>query len=272
MRTSLAQIDAGVDKDANLARIRACARTARAQGAGLVVFPEFSMYEKKVVDDTFAGAAEPLDGPFVRALRALAAELGVGLVVGVVERSHDDRRPYNTLAALGPDGSLLAAYRKIHLFDSYGFHESACITPAPEPAPVTFGLDGLRVGLMTCYDLRFPELARELVDAGAQLMLVCSSWVPGAGKAEQWRVLARARAIENACYVAAVSQTPPVSIGRSLLVDPAGGVVCELDAEPGVATADVEPGQVAALRRKNPALEHRRYAVVRRARTAQRPG
>jgi predicted amidohydrolase len=115
---------------------------------------------------------------------------------------------------------------------------------------------------MTCYDLRFPEVARRLADADADLMLVCSSWVPGDGKADQWRVLARARAIENACFVAAVSQTVPVSIGRSLLVDPAGVVLRELDPGPAVAVIDVDLAAVSEMRRKNPALEHRRFAVV----------
>lgn len=262
MKVGLAQIDAGTDVGANLDRIRTFARAARDDGADLVVFPEFSMYEKKVVDETFAQAAQPLDGPFALELGRLARELGIALVAGVVESNPHGPRPYNTLAAFGPAGDLLAAYRKVHLFDSYGFHESASITPAPDLDPVTFDVAGMRVGLMTCYDLRFPELARRLADACAQLMLVCSSWVPGDGKAEQWSVLARARAIENTCFVAAVSQTPPVSIGRSMIVDPAGTVLCRLGAEPAVTVIEVNPAEVAAMRLKNPALEHRRYAVV----------
>lgn len=262
MKVGLAQIDAGTDMESNLDRIRAFARTARDNGADLVVFPEFSMYEKKVVDRTFARAAQPLNGPFACALGGLARELDLALVAGVVESNPRDPRPYNTLAAFDPAGDIVAAYRKVHLFDSYGFHESASIAPAPDLDPVTFDIAGVRVGLMTCYDLRFPELARRLADAGAQLMLVCSSWVPGDGKAEQWSVLARARAIENACFVAAVSQTPPVSIGRSLLVDPAGAVLGQLGTEPMVTVVDIDLAEVTAMRRRNPALEHRRYAVV----------
>jgi predicted amidohydrolase len=262
VRAALAQIDSGIDVARNLECIQRFTRVAADDGADLVVFPEYSMYEKKVVDQTFAGAAEPLDGPFARALGRLAREQQVTLVAGVVESNPRGPRPYNTIVAFGPAGDLLAAYRKTHLFDSYGFHESACITPAPDLDPAVFEVAGARAGLMTCYDLRFPEVARRLADADADLMLVCSSWVPGDGKADQWRVLARARAIENACFVAAVSQTVPVSIGRSLLVDPAGVVLRELDPGPAVAVIDVDLAAVSEMRRKNPALEHRRFAVV----------
>jgi predicted amidohydrolase len=147
----------------------------------------------------------------------------------------------------------------VHLFDSFGFRESDNITASDSLEPMVFAAGGMTVGLMTCYDLRFPELARALADAGADLMLACSSWVPGAGKLDQWNVLARARAIENACFFAAVSQSPPISIGHSLLVDPMGVVIGELDERPWIGTFEVDADQVAAARLTNPALEHRRY-------------
>jgi predicted amidohydrolase len=263
MRLSLAQIDSGTDKARNLELIRGFAQEAWDAGADLVAFPEFSMYEKKVVDATFSAAAEPLDGPFVESIRELAARLTIAIAVGVVETNENDPRPYNTILAVGPSGEIQARYRKIHLFDSFGFRESASISPADSLDPVVFSVAGMTVGLMTCYDLRFPELGRELADAGAELMLVCSSWVPGDGKLDQWQTLARARAIENACYVGAVSQVPPVSIGQSLLVSPMGAVLGELSTAPAIATFDVERGAVAAAREKNPALEHRRYSIRR---------
>lgn len=263
MRLALAQLDSGTDKARNLAQIREFARRASDDGAELVVFPEFSMYEKKVVDATFAPAAESLDGPFVSALAELATNLGITLVVGVVERNDADPRPFNTLIALGPSGERLAAYRKIHLFDSYGFSESASIAPSDTLEPSVFVVGGVRIGLMTCYDLRFPELGRELADAGAQLVIAASSWVPGEHKAEQWRVLARARAVENSYFVAAVSQAVPISIGRSLLVDPMGTVVGELGEHPDLATFEVDQREVASARERDSSLLHRRYSIVR---------
>jgi predicted amidohydrolase len=259
MRLSLAQLGAGIDKAHNLTLVADLARAAAEAGADLVAFPEFSMYDKKAVDSTFSVAAEPLDGKFVDGIRALATDLRMTIVVGVVERNETGTRPYNTLVGIDPSGAIVARYRKVHLFDSFGFRESDSITASDTLEPVVFTVADVTVGLMTCYDLRFPELARALADAGAQLMLACSSWVPGDGKADQWRVLARARAIENSCYFGAVSQIPPISIGQSLLVDPMGAVLGELDAKPAVATFDVSAKDVADARAINPSLAHRRY-------------
>lgn len=263
MRLSLAQVDSGTDKARNLALIQRLAREAADGGAELVALPEYSMYEKKAVDSSFGPAAEALDGPFVGALSSVASSLGIAVVAGVVERNEDGGRPFNTLVAIDASGNLLARYRKVHLFDSYGFRESDSITPSPTLEPVVFPVAGMNVGLMTCYDLRFPELGRELADAGAELVLACSSWVPGEGKAEHWRVLAQARAIENAYFVGAVSQVPPVSIGRSVLVSPTGAVLGELGETSGVRTFDLDPVQVRAARDRDPALENRRYSIRR---------
>jgi predicted amidohydrolase len=259
MKLTLAQVGAGTDKVHNLALVADRARAAAEIGSDLVAFPEYSMYDKKAVDSTFARAAEPLDGEFVDGIRSLASDLGLTIVAGVVERNENGTRPYNSLVAIDPSGAMAAHYRKVHLFDSFGFRESDSITASDSLEPVVFAVGDVTVGLMTCYDLRFPELARALADAGAELMLACSSWVPGAGKVDQWNVLARARAIENACYFAAVSQTPPISIGHSVLVDPMGAVLGELDEQPRTGTFEVDVARVAAARQVNPALEHRRY-------------
>jgi predicted amidohydrolase len=266
MKLSLAQLGAGTDPVHNLSLVAEHARVAADAGSELVAFPEFSMYDKPAVDDSFAIAAEPLDGPFVNGVRELARDLDLTIVVGVVERNEDGGRPFNTLAAVNPAGLLVARYRKVHLFDSFGFRESDSISASDSLEPVVFVVGDITVGLMTCYDLRFPEQARALADAGAELMLACSSWVPGAGKVDQWQILARARAIENACFFGAVSQTPPISIGRSLLADPTGAIVGELGEAPAVATFDLGAAAVAAARVVNPALTHRRYAGLLEAR------
>jgi predicted amidohydrolase len=258
VKIALGQLDSGTDIRANLAAIDRFAAAAAAEGARLVAFPEYATYEKKVVDASFPAAAEPLDGPVCSALAATAARHGVALVAGVVETSGEPDRAYNTLVAFGPDGGLLAAYRKIHLFDAQGFGESRFIAPAPSTAPVVFEFDGVSFGLMTCYDLRFPELARSLSDAGAEVLLACSSWVPGEHKIRQWLSLTTARAIENGIYVAGVCQAPPVSVGHSLLVDPMGAAVAELGTSPAVASVEVLPQAVAAVRERFPTARQRR--------------
>ncbi|MDQ0213270.1 carbon-nitrogen hydrolase family protein [Arthrobacter bambusae] len=264
MRITLAQIDSGTDVSRNLELIADyCARAAN-EGSELVVFPEYSTYEKSRVDRSFVDMAEPLDGPVAARLYATAARDGIAVVAGLLEASGgpeasgEPDRAFNTLVAIGPDGSRLASYRKIHLFDCQGFRESDYIKPAQEPVPVTFSCGGMTFGLMTCYDLRFPELARILADAGAEVLLVCSSWVPGTAKTEQWATLAKARAIENGVYVAAVSQTPPVSIGYSMLIDPLGTVLHGLGTEPAIATLDLSPDAVQAARDQFPTWRHHR--------------
>jgi predicted amidohydrolase len=271
MRVTLAQIASGTDVSHNLRLIQQAAQRAAAEGADLVVFPECAMYEKKTVDASFRAIAEPVTGPFVAAIAATAVALRLTLVAGIVETNEHDPRPFNTIVVLGPDGLLQATYRKMHLFDSYGFRESEWISPATDLTPVVFTVtrrsiagqpvESLRIGLMTCYDLRFPELGRELADAGAELVLVCSSWVPGTDKAEQWRILAQARAIENSYFVGAVSQCPPISIGRSLLADPGGRVLAELGLDPDLITMDIDRDQVRRARERNSALDHRRHTI-----------
>jgi deaminated glutathione amidase len=258
VRITLAQIDSGTDVGRNLDLMEDyCARAAQ-EGADLIVFPEYSTYEKSRVDRSFVDMAEPLDGPVAARLCAMAARYGIMVVAGLLESSEERNRAFNTLVAIAPDGSRLASYRKIHLFDCQGFRESEYIKPALEPVPVTFSCGGMTFGLMTCYDLRFPELARILADAGAQVLLVCSSWVPGTAKTEQWATLAKARAIENGVYVAAVSQTPPVSIGYSTLIDPLGTVLDSLGTEPAIATLDLFPDAVQAARDQFPTWRHHR--------------
>lgn len=258
VRIALGQLESGTDIQANLAAMDRFAARAARDGAGLVAFPEYATYEKKKVDATFPEVAEPLDGPICQELAGTARRHRIGLVAGVVETSEVPGKAHNTLVAFGPEGDRLAYYRKIHLFDAQGFGESTFIEPGPSTAPVVFDHGGMRFGLLTCYDLRFPELARSLADAGAQVLLVCSSWVPGTHKTEQWLALNAARAIENSVYVAGVCQAPPVSVGRSVLVDPMGVVEADLGLEPGVRAVDVSLETVERVRELFPMFRQRR--------------
>ena len=161
----------------------------------LVVFPEVFARDFGRTGSDVAEFAEDLDGPFVSALTDVAREHRTTVVAGMFERSEDPSRPYNTLAVVGP-GGLTASYRKIHLYDSFGYKESERLL-AGDVDPVLVEVQGFRLGLMTCYDLRFPELARELTRRGAEVLAVPAAWVAGPGKVHHWRTLATARAIEN---------------------------------------------------------------------------
>ncbi len=258
MRIALGQLESGTDIQANLAAIDRFAAAAARDGASLVAFPEYATYEKKKIDATFPELAEPLDGPVCQELANTARRHRIALVAGVVETSDEPGKAYNTLVAFGPDGNQLAFYRKIHLFDAQGFGEIDVHHAGSVHQPGGLRARGARFGPMACYDLRFPELARSLSDAGTQMLLVCSSWVPGTHKTEQWLALNAARAIENSVYVAGVCQAPPVSVGRSVLVDPMGVVEADLGLEPDVRAVDVSLETVTRVRELFPMFRQRR--------------
>jgi predicted amidohydrolase len=262
---AVAQFAVGDDPEANLDAIRRLAEDAASRGAMLVAFPEYSAYFTPGLGPDWVEQAQPIHGRFVRAVAEIAAELGIHIVAGMTERIPDDEeRVANTLVALGPDGDLVARYRKLHLFDAFGHQESRRIAPGPIEEPQTFRFGPFTVGLETCYDLRFPEVTRRLVDAGADLVVLPAQWVPGALKEQQWRTLLAARAIENEVYLAAPAQLAPHGAGNSLVLDPAGVEVAALGETEGVAVAWLDHDRVTEVRHRNPVLELRRFTVAPR--------
>lgn len=265
MRVGLLQIAAGEDKTANLACVVAGVEALAAQGAELVVAPEASMHGFGTPDLPLAPVAEPLDGPFVTGLREAARRGSVTVLAGMFEPVEDDpAHAYNTVVAVGPDGELIGRYRKQHLFDALGWVESDRLEPGRPEDRLVFTCADVTVGVMTCYDLRFPELARALVDDGCDLLAVPSAWVAGPLKEEQWTTLVRSRAIENVVYVAAADQPVPVYAGRAMVVDPFGVVVASLGERAGHVIADVDTERIADCRKRMPSLDHRRWTVAPR--------
>lgn len=261
---AVAQFAPVADAQANLSSIRSLTERAVSRGATLVVFPEYSSYFTARIGQDFVDAAETLDGPFASGLAALAEEFGVHLVAGLVERIVDEKRFSNTLVAFSPTGQLLASYRKLHLYDAFGDKESEWVRPGDIEHPETFVFGDFTVGLQTCYDLRFPEVTRRLVDAGADLVLVPSEWVRGPLKEHHWRTLVTARALENTVYVAAADHAPPVGVGNSMIVDPMGVEIATIGETTDVAVAVVSSTRLAEVRTLNPALALRRFEVISR--------
>lgn len=247
---------------ANLEAVSELTERAAARGARVVLFPEYTSYFVDPFDDTLAAHAEPLDGPFTAALRELAARHGVVIAAGLVE-SAEGRRVRNTIVAVDADG-VVATYRKLHLYDAFGQRESDWVEPGELVAPETFVVDGLRFGLMTCYDVRFPEVARTLADAGVDVVLMGAEWVRGPLKEHHWRTLVHARAIENTLFVAAADHPPPLGVGNSLVVDPQGVQIAGVGTGTDVAVAHLDVEAIARVRRVNPALALRRYRVIPR--------
>jgi deaminated glutathione amidase len=259
---AIAQFDPGIQAEVNLARMRSLTASAADRGASLIVFPEYSAFFEAPMGPSFITAAEPLDGPFVEGLRALAVEFNMHVVAGMLERTADENRFSNTLVAVSSDGDVVATYRKLHLYDAFGTRESDWVAAGPIEKPETFQVGGLTVGLQTCYDIRFPEVTRRLVDAGADLVLVPSEWVRGPQKEHHWRTLLTARAIENTIYVAAADHPPPIGIGNSMVVDPMGVEIAAIGEITDVAVAWISAERIAVVRETNPALALRRFGVA----------
>jgi predicted amidohydrolase len=258
VRIALCQITSTPDAKANLDLVAEYAQRAANQGAEVAVFPEATM---ACFGGPLGPVAEPVDGPWATAVTEIADRAGLRIAAGMFTPA-EDGRVYNTLLFTG--GGERIAYRKVHLFDAFGFAESATVAPG-DSVVVTGDL-----GLALCYDVRFPELFRALADKGATAVLLPASWGAGPGKREQWELLVRARALDCTSWVLACGQadpaasgiTPsakaPTGIGHSLVADPYGRVVGSLDAAPGLLVVDVDPGVVESARRDIPVLANRR--------------
>jgi predicted amidohydrolase len=263
MRIAVVQAASSYDKSANRELVTRLVAEAAQDRPDVVVLPEAIMSDFAVEGDSVAEAAEALDGEFVSTLRKAAVEHGVAVIAGMFERSCDQDRPYNTLLAVGADGVLLGAYRKIHLYDAFGYKESDQLT-AGDVAPVVIQVGEHSIGLMTCYDLRFPELSRALVDAGAEVLVVPAAWVRGPLKEHHWTTLLTARAVENTCYVAAAAQNGKKYCGLSQVVDPQGVALASAGESDGHVVATISAERLADVRKRNPSLQNRRYSVTPR--------
>lgn len=255
MRVALVQLVSATDSATNRTEIAGqLAELTATDGLDLVVLPEGAMHDFGSPDLDLRSVAEPLDGPFVRLLTAEAGRLQTTIVAGMFEQTDD--LPFNTLVVVEP-GGLKATYRKIHLYDSFGYRESDRLSPG-EIIPVVVEVAGRPVGLMTCYDLRFPEHARALVEAGAELLVIPAAWVAGEHKLHHWRTLLTARAIENTVHVVAAAQGGDRYTGHSVAIDPWGSIVVEAEETPAILQAVLEADDVTRARDVNPSLANRR--------------
>lgn len=253
MRVAVIQLASGVDSSANRRLIDR--RLGEIDEADLVLLPEATMHDFGSADHDLAAPAESLDGPFVEVLAGHAGRIGATVVAGMFERTA--ALPFNTLVAVGPSGDLVATYRKVHLYDSFGYRESDRLAPGAIE-PVVVDVAGTPVGLMTCYDLRFPEMARFLVDAGAEVMALPAAWVAGEHKLHHWRTLLTARAIENTVAVVSAAQSAPRYTGHSTIIDAMGLTLAEAGDADETIEAVISPDNVSAARDVNPSLANRR--------------
>jgi len=257
MKIAVGQFAPTADLDANLRTMRRLAEQAAAGGAELVVFPEEAMLSERLVDAGFEDLVARSWSGFVQRLSFLAAETGLAVIAGGYESSADGR-PYNTLVAVDAQGAILGTYRKLHLYDAFSHRESDRIRPGDKGVTVV-RIGELTVGMITCYDLRFPEIYRAVVDAGAELLTVPAAWFAGEHKVDHWQALLKARAIENTVWVAAADTCSEHTVGRSAVLDPMGVVVAEAGEDEAVVLAEVTRARIDEVRETVPVLANRRF-------------
>lgn len=282
MRIAVIQMMAQPDVEANLALIRKYIAAAAANSADLVVFPEAAMFPFD--NGRLDQVAQPLSGPFATAVIDTAKKHNITAVVGmftpadvvfrtpageIVEEMPEGageankiRRVYNTLLVAGPN--VVTHYDKIHTYDAFGYAESDTVKPGDRR--VTFEVNGVTVGLATCYDVRFPGHFIDLAKADAKVIVLPTSWADGPGKLEQWRVLTAARALDSTTYLVGAGQARPGSpdrygtadgptgIGHSVIIGPDGSKLAETGYAAQVLTVDIDPNHVDKVRKGLPVL------------------
>ncbi|MER5214002.1 carbon-nitrogen family hydrolase [Streptomyces sp. NPDC002838] len=255
MRASLMQIAVNEGESVESRRRRVASLVRDQADADLVVLPELWTTGAFAFEE-FGREAEPLEGPTYEVMAKAASDAGVWLHAGSIPERDPDGPLYNTSLLFSPSGDLAAAYRKIHRF---GFDKGEAVLMGAGRDLVTVRLPGTTLGMATCYDLRFPELFRGLVDAGAETLVVPAGW-PERRRAH-WTLLAQARAVENQAFVLACgtagTHAGVPQAGHSIVVDPWGEVLAEAGADEEVLTVEFDPGKVTTTREQFPALKDR---------------
>lgn len=231
-------------------------REAQDGGADLLVLPEGILARDIADPNLVLKAAQPIDGPFMSQL--LEASRGSDLTVMLTIHTPTGGDRVWNLFVVFQNGKILAEYRKLHLYDAFSAKESTNVMPGDDVPPLV-EIAGLKVGMMTCYDVRFPELARRLVLDGADVLALPAAWVKGPLKEAHWEVLVTARALENTTYVVAVGECGERNIGNSMVVDPLGVAIARAAEAPALVFADIDPARLAHARNILPCLVNRRF-------------
>lgn len=267
LKVAVAQFPGSNQIEENKKYISELSQQAAGAGAELLVFPEAAMCSFSSALEELKEIATKHSPAFIEFIQGLAKQHGFAIVVGVLSSSEtaDDERVVNQLIAISQEGEIISRYTKVHLYDAFSFQESVKVQPGaiyPDNRELSlFNLKDFRIGLVNCYDLRFPELSRKLAVAGADVLSLSAAWLAGPYKEAHWETLSRARAIENTCYVLACGQTAPKNTGQSMIIDPMGAILAGAGEEPGLIVQTLSKNRVTAVRKILPCLENRRYEV-----------
>ena len=207
-----------------------------------------------------ANLAETINGNFIKTIAAAAKQNKIQVIGSFYEKSEKQNRVYDTAFVINKLGKVISTYRKIHLYDALGFKESdKMISGSKITKPVKTSIG--KIGMMICYDLRFPEMSRSLAAAGSEVLVVPSAWVKGDMKEEHWITINKTRAIENGCYVISPDQVGNIYCGRSLVVDPYGKILLDMKKKQGISFVDIDLNNVKQTRKILPLLKNRRIDI-----------
>lgn len=259
LKISIAQLQASQDKEVNINKAKEYVRKAKEEKADIVVFPEIYMIFVPVKSGIkLADIAEPIDGNFVNRMSSIAKENQIYLTFGMYEeKPGEKKRAYNTVVLINREGEVIYTYRKTHLYDAFITKESDRVIPGDKPAEV-IETDIGKIGLLICYEIRFPEISRNLTLDGADVLIVPTAWVRGAMKEFHWENMLATRAIENTIYVVGANQVDNIFSGFSMIYDPMGIQLANAGEEELLITATIDLDRTKRVREKLPLLENRK--------------
>lgn len=258
MKVAIGQFAVSRDWQENAQTCQTLMAQAQAEGADMLVLPEAILARDNSDPSYVIDAAQPAEGPFLSTLLNASRQHTLTLLF-TQHIPAPDQRAINTLFALR-QGNIIARYEKLHLYDAFSVQESARVN-AGEQLPPVIEVAGFKVGLMTCYDVRFPELARALALQGAEVLVLPAAWLRGPLKEQHWQMLTTTRALENTCYMVAAGECGPKNIGQSLVADPLGVVIASAAEAPALIFAQLDKARLAYARQVLPVLENRRFAA-----------
>jgi predicted amidohydrolase len=262
MKIAVVQFKASTNKEINLKIIINYISQAAQNKAALVAFPEFMMFYTNSLQTPkqLASLAETIKGNFVNTIAETAKQNHIQVVGSFYEKSTKKDRVFDTSFVIDKSGKVISTYRKIHLYDALGFRESDKMVSGSKIAkPVKTSIG--KVGMMICYDLRFPEMSRSLATSGSEVLVVPSAWVKGNMKEDHWITINKTRAIENGCYVVAPDQVGNIYCGRSVVVDPYGKILLDMKKKQGIGYVNIELKKIKQIRKILPLLKNRRTDV-----------
>jgi deaminated glutathione amidase len=264
-RAAIVQMKSSINKQDNLLESIKYIKEAADRQADYIFFPEFQMAftsNTQTIDELYSIAETLPSSKFIKKLCHYSQKYNIGIVGTFFEKNNQqtDKKVFDTAFSTDKNGKIVSVYRKLHLYDAFGFKESSKFSRGdriPNPILTSIG----KIGLMICYDVRFPELSRILTVKGSDIIVIPSGWIHGIMKEEHWITMLKARAIENGVYVIAPNQVGNIFCGRSMIIDPLGSILTDLGDKIGIEIVDIQRERIEEVRKALPLLKNRRNDI-----------